>query len=399
MASAGIFTDPRLFALSMGNFVVGTSLFIVGGLLNDLASAFNVSIARAGFLIAAFAITSVIAAPLFATLSSRLDRRPLLAGVLLICALANGLAVIAQTYEQLLGTRLLAAVTSAVFTPQASAVLGVLVAPERRNQAISAVMIGWGLASVMGLPAGVWIGHELGWRWAFGGIAAGSLLAAAAVWFLLPARLYVAPIGLASWTWVLRSPALLLLLATSCIFAAGNHAVLSYFSPMILSLPQGSHRLLSGLLVAQGVAALASSLLAVLLMNRLGVEKISRLWGLLPAVVLLVWPLAANFVVALFVMQLIWSLGAAGFNGIQQARLIAVAPALAAASIALNSSAFYLGQAGGTLIGGLAWGWIAPRFLPWVGLLLVVAAIVLSRKGRHAARKVRAADIAIPPTP
>lgn len=394
MTASGIFTDRRLAALSAGNFIVGTSLYIVGGLLNELAAAFEVSVAKAGFLIAAFALTSVVAAPLFATLGSRFDRRLLLSLALLVCAGANLAAYLAQSYEQLLLTRLFAAVTSAVFTPQAAAVVSKLVPDHRRSQAISAIMLGWGMASVFGIPLGIWIGHALGWRAAFGLIGLASLGAAAGVWLFLPRGLRVAPVNLHSWLTVLRTPALLLLIATSTIFAAGIHSVFSYYAPMISSLyPQQGHGVLSGLLLVHGVAAVVSNLLAIMLMERMGLEKISRLWGLLPILVFLVWPLAADWIVLLLVLQLFWSIGAAGFNGIQQARLVEVAPLLASASIALNSSAFYLGQSAGTLIGGAAWAYTGPRFLPWLGIPLLVVAMLVSRKGRHAAKKLRLESI------
>lgn len=394
MAVSQIFTDRRLAALSAGNFVVGTSLHIVSGLLNQLASAFQVSIAKAGFLIAAFAITSVVAAPLFATLGSRFDRRLLLTLALIVCALANIAAFFAQTYEQLLVTRLFAAVTSAVFTPQASAVVSRMVPGHQRSQAISAIMLGWGMASVLGIPLGVWIGHALGWRAAFGLIGLASLAAAAGVWTLLSRGLSVSPINLGSWLAVLRNPALLLLIGTTTIFAAGIHSVFSYYAPMISALhPEDGHRLLSSLLLVHGIASIISNLLAIMLMERLGLEKISRLWGLLPILVFFVWPLSAHWVIVLLVLQLIWSVGAAGFNSIQQARLIEVAPLLASASVALNSSAFYLGQSAGTLLGGAAWDFTGPRFLPWIGVPLLIVAMVVSRKGRHAAKKLRLESI------
>ncbi|MGQ0619468.1 MAG: MFS transporter [Panacagrimonas sp.] len=394
MAVPAIFTDRRLAALSAGNFVVGTSLHIVSGLLNQLASAFQVSIAKAGFLIAAFAITSVIAAPLFATLGSRFDRRLVLTLALVVCALANGAAFFAQTYEQLLVTRLFAAITSAVFTPQAAAVVSRLVPDHQRSQAISAIMLGWGMASVLGIPLGVWIGHALGWRTAFGLIGLVSLAAAAGVWLLLPRGLSVAPVNLASWLAVLRTPALLLLIGTSTIFAAGIHTVFSYYAPMIGALhAEDGHRVLSGLLVVHGIASVVSNLVAIMWMERLGLEKISRLWGLLPILTFLVWPLAADGVIVLFVLQLFWSIGAAGFNSLQQARLVEVAPVLASASVALNSSAFYLGQSGGSLLGGAVWDVVGPRYLPWVGMLLLIVAMLISRKGRHAAKKLRLESI------
>lgn len=394
MKIPALFKDARLGVLSAGNFMVGTSMYIIGGLLNELASAFEVSIAKAGFLIAAFAITSVIASPVFATLSAKIDRRVLLTVMLLVCAFANGIAYWAQTYEQLLATRVLAAISAAVFTPQAAAVLGLLVTPAQRTQATSAIMLGWALASVLGVPLGVWIGHALGWRAALGLIGLASLGTAIALWLLLP-PMKVPAINLRSWLTVLRTPALSLLIATSAIFAAGNHAVFSYIAPLVSTLHPDQPGMLSSLLLAHGIAAVLSNVLAVVLLQRLGLEKIVKLWGLLPLAVFIVWPLLAHWVVALFVLQMLWGLGASGFSGLQQARLAAIAPALASASIALNSSAFYLGQSAGTLLGGAAWSLFDPRYLPWLGLALLIPAMLLSRKSRHAARRLRRENLTV----
>lgn len=397
MPIPALFKDARIGVLCAGNFMVGTSMYIVGGLLNELALAFDVSIAKAGLLIAAFAITSVIASPLFATLGARFDRRRLLTLMLLICALANGVAYFAQTYEQLLATRLLAAVASAVFTPQAAAVLGLLVTPAQRTQATSAVMMGWALASVFGVPLGVWIGHAAGWRVAMASLGGASLVVAFCLWKLLP-PMHLPPINLRSWLTVLRTPALSLLIATSAIFAAGSHCVFSFIAPLITTLHPQDPTLLSRLLLAHGIAAVLSNVLAILLVDRLGLEKMVRIWGLLPVAVFAVWPLLSHSVIALFAMQVLWAIGGAGFSGLQQARLASLAPALASASIALNSSAFYLGQSSGTLLGGAAWSLMDPRYLPWLGLSLLIPAMLISRKGRHAARRLRKEGLAIPPT-
>lgn len=398
MKIPALFKDSRLGVLSAGNLVVGTSMHIVGGLLVDLSAAFQVSITKAGFLIAAFALTSVIASPLFATLSARIDRRVLLTAMLLLCAFANGIAYWAQSYEQLLATRVIAAVAAAVFTPQAAAVLGQLVQPAQRTQATSAIMLGWALASVLGVPLGVWIGHALGWRAALGSVGLASLVVAIGLWRLLPS-VHAPAINLRSWLTVLRTPALSLLIAASAIFGAGHHAVFSYIAPLAQALYPDHPGLLSPLLLAHGAAAVVSNVLAVLLVQRLGLETVTRLWGLLPLAVFIVWPLLAHWIVALFLLQMLWGLGASGFSGLQQARLAAVAPALAGASIALNSSAFYLGQSTGTLLGGAAWTRFDPLYLPWLGLALLVPAMLLSRKGRHAARRLRREHITLTPTP
>ena len=104
------------------------------------------------------------------------------------------------------------------------------------------------------------------------------------------------------------------------------------------------------------------------------------------------WPLAVLAWLALiFIVQFLWSLGGAGFPAVQQARLISVAPALAAATIALNSSVTYLGGSAGATIGSTAWTVVAPRFLPWVGFLFIVAALLCSMRGEKASREVAAA--------
>ncbi len=387
-----IFKDLRLGVLSAGNFMIGTSMFVIGGLLNQLAEAFQVSIAKAGYLIAAFALTSVVAAPLFATLSARFDRRKLLTLMLLICALANGLAYFAQTYEQLLATRLVAAISSAVFTPQAAAVLGLLVTPAQRTQATSAIMLGWSLAAVLGVPLGVWVGAHFGWRTTMGLIGLSSLVVAAALWLILPRGLHVPRINLQSWMRVLRTPALLLLIGTSLIFASGHHSVFSYIAPIIAAIQPDDPALLSSLLLTYGVAAVLSNVLAVVLMNRLGLESMVRIWGLIPLAVLLLWPLLSQNLTTLYLLIFFWGVGAAGFNGLQQARLASVAPGLAAASIALNSSAFYLGQSSGTLLGGALWDVVNAQYLPWLGVALIGLAMLLSRQARHAVRRHQASE-------
>ena len=398
MALPPVFRDARIGVLCAGNFMVGTSMYIVGGLLVELSGAFQVSIAKAGLLIAAFALTSVVASPLFATISARIDRRVLLTSMLLLCALANGLAWFAQSYEQFLATRILAAVASAVFTPQAAAALGLLVTPAQRTQATSAIMLGWALASVLGVPLGVWIGHAASWRVAMGSLGGASLVVALILWKLLPS-MHLPPINLRSWLTVLRTPALSLIIGASAIFGAGNHAVFSYIAPLITHLRPDDPGLLSSVLLAHGAAAVLSNVLAVVLIGRIGLESMTRLWGLMPIVVFAVWPLLSGWVIALFAMQMLWAIGAAGFSGLQQARLAAVAPALSGASIALNSSAFYLGQSTGTLLGGAAWSLFDPRYLPWLGLCLLVPAMLMSRKGRHAAKRLRKENLSISPTP
>ena len=115
----------RLFVLIAGNFFVAISFLSVGGLLNDISVSLQVPIEKVGMLIAAFGISAAFCAPTLATLGSRIDRRKLLTCSMAVCAIANLLAALSQTYDHLLLARVLAAVTSAVYTPQVAATLSI----------------------------------------------------------------------------------------------------------------------------------------------------------------------------------------------------------------------------------------------------------------------------------
>ena len=142
----------RLVILIAGNFFVATSFMSVSGLLREIAASLHISIAAAGSLIAAFALTAGLCAPVLATFGSRIDRRTLLTVSLAICGIANLLAAFSQSYGQLLACRILGAVTSAVYTPQVAATVSMLVTEKERGPVLGKLMMGWAIGSVVGGP-------------------------------------------------------------------------------------------------------------------------------------------------------------------------------------------------------------------------------------------------------
>ncbi|MBC7984828.1 MAG: MFS transporter, partial [Candidatus Obscuribacterales bacterium] len=144
--------NRRLLILIIGNFFVATSFMAVSGLLNEIAAALHVSTGEAGLFLAAFGLTAGICAPVLATVGSSIDRRKLLTIAMACCAVANVIGAFSQTYEQFLWMRVLAAVTSAVFTPQAAATVSMLVPAEQRAATLAKLMVGWAVGSVLGTP-------------------------------------------------------------------------------------------------------------------------------------------------------------------------------------------------------------------------------------------------------
>jgi MFS transporter, DHA1 family, inner membrane transport protein len=375
----------RLVVLIAGNFFVAVSFFSVSGLLNEIAAALSVSVAQAGLLIAAFALTASVCAPVLATAGSRIDRRKLLTWSMAICAIANVLCAVSQTYEQLMAARILAAITSAVYTPQVAATVSMLVEERERGPSIAKLMMGWAIGSVVGGPLVVLIGTSLGWRVALALIGVASGITAALVWRALPDNVKVPPLNWQRWIQVLGSKPLMLLTATTGFNSIGNMTVFSYLAPITKALHGISGQTLAGLYFVNGLGGLIGNLLSVRLIERRGAGRVAFVCGIMIAATFLFWPLASFVLIGIFVLQMLWSRAMGGFPSSQQTRLVMVNPAFASATIAMNSSVGYLGTSIGTMLGASAWDLVGPRYLPWIGLLFVLVSIGCSILGERAA--------------
>ena len=379
--------QSRLVVLIAGNFFVAVSFFSVSGLLNEIAIALHVSVAQAGLLIAAFALTASVCAPVLATAGSRIDRRKLLTSSMAICAIANILCAVSQTYGQLMSARILAAITSAVYTPQVAATVSMLVTERERGPSIAKLMMGWAIGSVVGGPLVVLIGTSLGWRVALALIGVASGVTAALVWRAVPNDVKVPPLNWQRWIQVLGSKPLMLLTATTGLNSIGNMTVFSYLAPITKALHGISGQMLAGLYFVNGLGGLIGNLASVRLIERRGAGRVAFVCGIMIATTFLFWPLAAFALLGIFALQIVWSLAMGGFPSSQQTRLVMVNPAFASATIAMNSSVGYLGTSIGTMLGASAWDLVGPRFLPWIGLSFVLASLVCSILGERAAAR------------
>jgi predicted MFS family arabinose efflux permease len=375
-----------LWPLLFGNFVIGTGVMAVAGTLNEISTSLQVAVATAGQLISVGALLMCVGAPLCAALVAGWDRRRLLALSMVWYAALHFACAWAPDFGWLLALRVLAMVSPAIFTPQAAASLGLLVPPEQRGRAITFIFLGWSLASVVGMPISAYISGTLGWRSAFALVGVLSVVSAAWVWRALPDGIKPPALSLAAWKETFRSKALMVGVAVTVLSAAGQFVQISYFAPyfkQVLGLSPGA---LSLYFLCFGAFALAGNVLMSRHIDRVGTER-SVMIGLgLMAVSLLVFPLGTTLLLACIV-SVPWALGCFSSNSAQQARLVAIAPALASATVALNSSALYAGQA----IGAAAGGWMITRggmeSLHWAALAGMVAAIGASALATFHARR------------
>lgn len=375
-----------LWPMMFGNVVIGTGVMVVAGLLNEVRHDLAVSVSTAGHLIGWAALVVCVGAPVVAASVTRWDRRHLLVGCLYWYGLWHALGALAPHFEALLATRMLAMLAAAAFTPQAAACIGQLVPAEQRGRAITFVFLGWSVASVLGTPLGAWVGGQAGWRWTFGLMAVLSL--AGALWLQRRMPRGVVPPSLSrqDWARTLTSAPLMLALSVTVTFAAGQFVVLSYLAPFVAEQHGLGPNGLSGLLLVYGAFGFVGNALLSRHIDRLrphravGLAIASMALGL---TALALWPHSAM----LWPAMVAWGLGVFASNSAQQARLVGLAPSLASASIALNTSAMYAGQALGATIGAALIARQGLGALPGAGAALLVLALALSTSAAAWARR------------
>jgi predicted MFS family arabinose efflux permease len=365
-----------LWPLLFGNFVIGSGVMVVPGALNDIKDSLGISIAAAGQLISAAALMMCIGAPVLAALVAGWDRRRLLALSMLWYGLMHFACIAASSFAVLLPLRVLAVISPAIFTPQAAASVSLLVSPAQRGRAIAFLFLGWSIASVLGSPMGAYVGGTLGWRSAFALVGVMSLLSALWVWRRMPEGVKPPALSFAAWSETFRSRALMLSVAVTVTYSVGQFAVLSYLAPYYkekIGMTPGEIGLM---FMWFGVFGFIGNMLMARFIDRIGAPRAVLISVTSMALTMLAWPLGTSIALAAAVI-VPWGLGCFAANSAQQARLVAIAPPLAPASIALNSSAIYAGQALGAAGGGWLIAQGAIDSLHWAGLAaLIIAAAV-----------------------
>ncbi|TVZ99538.1 MFS transporter [Streptomyces sp. BK340] len=343
-----------LLALAVGAFGIGTTEFVMMGLLPDVADDLHISIPAAGHLVSAYALGVVIGAPLLAALTARTARRTVLIGLMALFVVGNALSAFAPGYDSLLAARFLSGLPHGAFFGVGAVVATNMVAPERKARSVSLMFLGLTVANIAGVPVATLMGQHLGWRATFLGVSAIGLAAIASLALLIPRDRVAAPAtGLRGELAALRSLPVWLALGTTVAGFGALFSAYSYVTPMLTDSAGFAESSVTVLLALFGVGATAGNLLG----GRLADQSMrGTLFGGLASMVavLLLFPvlMRAEWSAALAVALL----GMAAFVTGSPLQLMVMEKAAAAPSLAssANQAAFNLANAGGAWIGGLA---------------------------------------------
>ncbi|MEU5346152.1 MFS transporter [Streptomyces sp. NPDC020766] len=367
-----------LFPLALATFAVGTDAFVIAGLLPAIASDFEVSIAAAGQLVTAFALTFAIAAPILGWLLSSLDRRTALQVALVVFAVGNAVTALSPDYTLALFSRVLTALGAATITAAASSAAVAVTPGERRGRAMAFVIGGLTVSTALGMPLGNMIG-SVDWRLTLWAVAALGVVAAIGTTVGLP-RITLPPTSLGARLAPLRKPEMIVTLLATLLVMGGHYTLYTYIGSVTADATAGSFaQALTLILFAWGIGAVIGNVLAGYLVDSLPTVRVA-VTALAAATLLLgISPLAVNNLAVVIVWAGIWGITDGAPSVIQQYRLVSFAPASAPVLFGLNSSAVFLGVALGGGLGGIAQDWlpVTSLGLPAAFLALVATALTV----------------------
>ncbi|MBD9724688.1 MFS transporter [Streptomyces caniscabiei] len=367
-----------LLALAIGAFGIGTTEFVIMGVLPEVAAGFDVSIPTAGFLVSGYALGVVIGAPITTALGTRVSRKRMLMLLMGLFIVGNLLSALAPAYFVMLIGRVVASLAHGAFFGIGSVVAADLVAPDRKAGALAMMFSGLTVANVVGVPLGTLIGQSVGWRATFAGVAALGVVGLLGIARLVPEMPRPAEVRLRHELAAFKNVQVLLSMAMTVLGFGGVFAAVTYVGPMMTQVAGFADSSVTWLLVLLGLGMVGGNLVGGRYADRALMPMLYVSLGALVVVLALFFFAARDKIAVAVTLVLVGALGFATVPPLQKRVLDPAhdAPTLASA---VNIGAFNLGNALAAWLGGLVidpgLGYPAPN---WVGSALVVSALVLA---------------------
>ncbi|MEV7194931.1 MFS transporter [Streptomyces sp. NPDC093510] len=367
-----------LLALAIGAFGIGTTEFVIMGLLPEVAGDFGVSIPTAGFLVTGYALGVVLGAPLMTALGTRIPRKRMLMLLMGLFVVGNLLSAVAPVFGVMLAGRVVASLAHGAFFGIGSVVAAELVAPEKKAGAIAMMFSGLTVANVIGVPLGTLVGQAIGWRITFVIVAALGVLGLFGIAKLVPDLPKPAGVRLRDEVGAFRNVQVLLAMAMTVLGFGGVFAAITYITPMMTDVAGYADSSVTWLLVLFGLGMVGGNLVGGRFADRALMPMLFVALGSLALVLALFTVTAHNKFAAAVTVLLIGALGFATVPPLQK-RVLDYASGAPTLASAVNIGAFNLGNALSAWLGGLVisagFGYTAPN---WVGAVLAASALVLA---------------------
>jgi DHA1 family inner membrane transport protein len=367
-----------ILALAAASFGIGTTEFVIMGLLPDVAGSFGVTIPQAGYLVSGYAMGVVVGAPLVAMATASLPRKTALLALMAVFIIGNLGCALAPTYWLLMAARIVTAFSHGAFFGIGAVVARDLVPREQRIQAVSLMFAGLTLANVLGVPFGTALGQFAGWRAAFWAVVVIGLIAGTAIIRSVPSGLPGTSGGLGREFRALGRWPVLLPMLISTIASVSMFSLFTYITPLLEDVSGFTPHGVTGALLAIGVGLTIGNLIGGRLADR---NLIGTVIGAFAGVmlVLVLLALAIHSAIPTLILLILW--GGLAFALVSPLQIWVVDAATDAPNLAstLNQGAFNLGNAVGAWVGGAALNaGMHYAHLPYVGAAVAAVALALT---------------------
>jgi len=370
-------TPLALYALTAGSFGIGCAEFVIMGLLLQVASDLHVSIAAAGLLVSVYAFGVFAGAPVLTVATRRMPRKAVLIALMAIYTIGNLICALAPSYAVLMAARVITSLTHGTFFGVGAVVATGLVAEDRKASAISVMFSGLTLATLLGMPAGAWLGLHFGWRATFWAMVLIGLVSMAVIALLVPrSREAHAPAPLAEELRGIARPQVWLGLAMTMLGFAGVFVVIAYVQPLLVRLGGFAESAVSPILLLFGGGMIVGNLVGGRLADR---WPVPALVGTLLALAAVLGAMGLTLRYPAAMPLFVGLLGVAAFATVAPLQLRVLRKAEGAGqnlASSFNIAFFNLGNAFGAWLGGVAIdhgpGLAA---LPWIAAVVTLSGL------------------------
>ncbi|MET3997239.1 DHA1 family inner membrane transport protein [Bradyrhizobium sp. S3.9.2] len=377
-----------LYALAVATFAIGTTEFVVVGLIPGIAADLSVSLPSAGLLVSLYALSITLGTPIFSALTGSLARRELAIALMVVFTACNLSAALAPGYGTLLLSRIVMAVAHGVFFGVGAACATSLVSRSRSGGAIAVMMGGLTIAMVIGVPLGSWIGQLFNWRTPFFVVAGMGTVAVIGLIWLLPHEIhYQPPAPFLTQLSLLGNRRLATMYLLTAIGFGSTFVVFTFLSPLLTNVTGVRKETVNIALLLFGAATVVGNLSGGMLSDALGTRKamLLLLCGLIVSFALI--PVAVHNEAAIFAAITVWGVFAFAIPPVMQAGVVAtaeqVAPNALATASGLNIAAFNLGISSGSFLGGLLLRDAGLLATPYASIAMAAGALLIAAFALH----------------
>ncbi|WP_339200643.1 MFS transporter [Paenibacillus sp. FSL P2-0322] len=374
----------KVYILAIVSFLVGTSEYIISGVLDQIATTMGITVSAAGQLITVFSLAYAIGTPILMAVTAKWDRRKLLLSSLGLFAVANVLSFVLPGFGMFIAARILMALGAGMVVVTALSIAAKIAPAGKQASSIATVTMGFTASLIIGVPLGRMISSAYGWKTVFLGIALTGIIALIVISMTIPRLKGDRPVPLLQQFALLKKPEVALGLGITFFWLGGYSLAYTYISPYLLNVSGVGEDMLSSVLLAFGIASLIGSKIGGYSADKKG-TPFTLLGGMvLHGISLLLLPFAAHSLIAVFALLILWSFAAWTTGPTQQYNLVTLVPESSGVMLSLNQSTMQFAMAAGAGIGGVVVGQVSLSSITWFGAagvgIAIVATYLLTRR-------------------